>query len=292
MPITQGSALYIFFGQQTLKSPITSLCAQPQPNPSRAGSSTWSIPLAFVGTSGCSSWSWVGITACCKQTTPGSGNRESPGLALCRDSYNPAFARADNHSCSCTPQEGKLGLHQQLSQGKVGSAHTEHQSLWLSSGCLEHHRPARLEQERGRDLLSSPSAAALRLCPPSPGSETHSSHLRKPWTNILSRETQTEGERGHRRGQAAAALLHRLYHCLFTPHHPQEGTGLGENRDCAGTRQVMNGVLSVTKPSVSSAAPGAPARSHSAGGSLERSIPEPLPPAQATVANTNPCNKK
>lgn len=189
LPITQGSALYIFFGQQTLKSPITSLCAQPQPNPSRAGSSTWSIPLAFVGTSGCSSWSWVGITACCKQTTPGSGNRESPGLALCRDSYNPAFARADNHSCSCTPQEGKLGLHQQLSQGKVGSAHTEHQSLWLSSGCLEHHRPARLEQEWGRDLLSSPSAAALRLCPPSPGSETHSSHLRKPWTNILSRET-------------------------------------------------------------------------------------------------------
>lgn len=54
----------------------------------------------------------------------------------------------------------------------------------------------------------------------------------------------------------------------------------------------MNGDLTVTKPSVSSAAPGTPARSHSAGGSLQRSIPEPLPPAQATVANTNLCNKK
>lgn len=54
----------------------------------------------------------------------------------------------------------------------------------------------------------------------------------------------------------------------------------------------MNGDLSVTKPSVSSAAPGTPARSHSVGGSLQRSTAEPLPPAEATVANTNPCNKK
>lgn len=175
-------------------------------------------PLAFVGMSRCRSGCWVGTTACCKQTTPGSGKRESAGLALCRDSYIQCFQVLITTAAAAPPRKASWGCTSSFPRARW-AAHTEHQSLWLSSGCLEHHWPAKLEQEWGRDLLSSTKAVPLQ-----------------PWLRdpqLLSEEAMDQhseqrdnGEMGHKRGQAAATLLCRLHHCLFTPHCPQEHTGL------------------------------------------------------------------
>lgn len=141
--------------------------------------------------SGCRSWCWVGIIACCKQTTPGSGNRKSAGLALCRDSYIQLFQVLITAAAAAPPRRASWGCTSTSSfpRARWAAPTQTIKVCGTSRGCLEPHWRARLEQEWGRHLLSSPVAAALRLCHSGPGSESHSSHWRKPWTNILSRDT-------------------------------------------------------------------------------------------------------
>lgn len=70
-----------------------------------------------------------------------------------------------------------------------------------------------------QSLLSSTKAVPLQpwlrdpQLPPEEAMDQHS-------------EQRDNGEMGHKGGQAAVTLLCRLHHCLFTPHHPQEHTGL------------------------------------------------------------------
>lgn len=46
----------------------------------------------------------------------------SSGLAPCLGSHIQPALRADNHGCSCTPQEGVLGLFSTFPRVKMGSA--------------------------------------------------------------------------------------------------------------------------------------------------------------------------
>lgn len=99
-----------------------------------------------------------------------------------------------------------MGLHQQLSQGKVGSAHTEHQSLWDVKRVFGTPSACKTGTGMGHWLRS----------PQLPLEEAMDQHSKQ----------RDNGETGHKRGQAAATLLCRLHHCLtFTPHCPQEDTG-------------------------------------------------------------------
>lgn len=178
-------------------------------------------------------WCWVGITACCKQTTPGSGNRESAGLALCRDSYIQLFQVLITAAAAAPPRRASWGCTSSFPRARWAAPTQSIKVCGTSRECLEHHRPAKLEQEWGT------------------GSEAHSSHWRKPWTNIPSRETM--GRRGTREDKQQ--LLCCADFTTASPSHltvPRR-TQVGGHRDCAGTRRVMNGVLSVTKPGMSSA---------------------------------------
>lgn len=198
----------------------------------------------------------MGIAACCKQTTPGSGNRESAGLALCRDSYIQLFQVLITAGAAAPPRRASWGCTSTFPRARWAAPTQSIKVCGTSRECLEHHQPARLEWEWGRDLLSSPTGAAIRLCPSSPGSEAHSSHWRKLWTNIPSRETM--GRWGTREDEQQ--LLCCADFTTASPSHltvPRR-TQVGGHKDCAGTRTVMNGVLSATKPGVSSAAPGTP----------------------------------
>lgn len=165
------------------------MCAQCQPNPSRAGSSTWSDPLALVGLSGCRSWCRVGITACHKQTTAGSGNRESAGLALCRDSYIQLFQELITAAAAAPPRRASWGCTSSFPRAGWAAPTKSIKVCGTSSRCLEHRGPARLEQEWGRDLLSSPMAAALRLRPSSLAQRPTVPTGGDRRTNVLSRET-------------------------------------------------------------------------------------------------------
>lgn len=174
-----------------------------------------------MGLSGCRSWWRVGITACHKQTTPGSGNRESAGLALCRDSYIQLFQVLITTAAAAPPRKASWGCTSSFPRARwaaptksikvCGTSSRIKQAPWAcKTGTGLVQRPP--EQPRG----SSTKAEPLQ-----PGSETHSSQRRKPWS-----EQRDKGGMGHKRGQTEATLLCRLHNCLFTPHCPQEDTGL------------------------------------------------------------------
>lgn len=155
-----------------------------------------------------------------------------------------------------------MGLHQQRSQGRVGSAHKEHQSLWDVEQVFGTPWACQTETGMGHRPPEQPRGSSTKAEPLQPGSETHSSHRGRPTDQRLSRETTGDGARDRASSSSFTVQTSALpFHTSLSP----GGHRAGGCRDCAGTRQVMNGALGVTEPSVSRAAPGAPARSHRAG---------------------------
>lgn len=137
-----------------------------------------------------------------------------PGL------LHPAFPSADNRRCSCTPQEGKLGLHQHLSQGKVGSAHTEHQSLWDVKRVFGTPSACKTGMGMGQRPPEQPHWSSTKAVPLQPWLRGPQLPLEEAMDHHS--KQRDNGEMGHKRGRAAATLLCKTsplphLHTLLSP---------------------------------------------------------------------------
>lgn len=178
-----------------------------------------------------------------------------------------------------------MWLHQQLSQGKVGSAHTEHQSLWDVKRVSGTSWACKAGTGMGQSSPEQPCGSSTKAVPLQPWLR----HTQLHRSSTVSRETTGRwGTREEKQQLLCWADFTSAFSPLSVARRTQGGWVQGLCRHQAGNEWCSQ--CDETRCELCSAR--SSCQSHSAHGSLERSVPEPLPPARAMVANTNPCKKQ